>query len=140
MRFFLRQYPHNKYKSRELCARATVIYGNYIRVDTTTGDKKNYFIDDNTDNNSASPTLLAAKEYKNQQLALAFGNRIALTNDHVVVRATDASALPKNHRFSGAPNARIVRRSRSFDRTGDKNFLGRSREYTQCPKVYKSPL
>ena len=30
--------------------------GNYIRVDTTTGDKN-----DNRDNNSASPTLLAAK-------------------------------------------------------------------------------
>ena len=35
--------------------------------------------------------------------AVAFGNRIALTNDPVVVRATDASALPKNQQIFGAP-------------------------------------
>ena len=69
--FFLRQYPHNKYKSRELCARATVIY----------------------------IELLAAKEYKNQQLKQ--------------LKSTTCAPI---------------------------NFLGRSREYTQCPKVCKSPL
>ena len=35
--------------------------------------------------------------------ALAFGNRIALTNDPVVVRATAASALPKNQQIFGGP-------------------------------------
>ena len=43
-----------------------ILNGNYIRVDTTTENKSNY-INDNWDNNSASPTVLAAKEYKNQQ-------------------------------------------------------------------------
>jgi hypothetical protein len=32
---------------------------------------------------------------------LAFGKRIALTNDPVVVRATAASALPKNQQIFG---------------------------------------
>ena len=35
--------------------------------------------------------------------AAAFGNRIALTNDPVVVRATDASALPTHSRSSWGP-------------------------------------
>ena len=42
--------------------------------------KKNYFIDDNADNYSASPTLLAAKEYKNQQLQQLSTNNIPRTN------------------------------------------------------------
>ena len=39
---------------------------------------------------------------------IAFGNQIAQTDDHVVVKATDASALPKNWKFSGTPNKWIV--------------------------------
>ena len=39
---------------------------------------------------------------------VAFGNQIAQTDDKVVVKATDASALPKNWKFSGTPNRRIV--------------------------------
>ena len=44
------------------------------------------------------------------------------------LEALNASALPKNRRFSGAPDARIVRQSRSFDRKGDKNSLERQAE------------
>ncbi len=35
---------------------------------------------------------------------VAFGNQVAQTDDDVVVKATDASALPKNWKFSGTPN------------------------------------
>jgi 4-hydroxy-tetrahydrodipicolinate reductase len=35
---------------------------------------------------------------------VAFGNQVAQTDDNVVVKATDASALPKNWKFSGTPN------------------------------------
>lgn len=35
--------------------------------------------------------------------AVALANQIAQTDDHVVVKATDGSALPKNVKFSGAP-------------------------------------
>ena len=36
-------------------------------------------------------------------LALAFGNKIALTADFVSIETTCASALPKNYKFSGTP-------------------------------------
>ena len=35
---------------------------------------------------------------------VAFGNQVAQTDDNVVVKATDASALPKNWKFSGTQN------------------------------------
>ena len=43
------------------------------------------------------------KSHFSSTFALAFGNRIALTNDPVVVRATDASALPTHSRSSWGP-------------------------------------
>ena len=53
------------------------------------------------------------KSHFSSTFALAFGNRIALTNDPVVVRATDASALPKNQQIFGGP---IVRSRVESDR------------------------
>ena len=41
-----------------------------------------------------------------------------------IIKALNASALPQNQRFSGAPNARIVRQSRSFDRREIRTPLG----------------
>ena len=43
------------------------------------------------------------KSHFSSTFAVAFGNRIALTNDPVVVRATDASALPTHSRSSWGP-------------------------------------
>ena len=43
------------------------------------------------------------KSHFSSTFAVAFGNRIALTNAPVVVRATDASALPKNQQIFGGP-------------------------------------
>ena len=37
--------------------------------------------------------VLLSKDYS---LSLAFGNRIALTDDLVIIEATDTSALPTN--------------------------------------------
>ena len=72
--------------------RALLNFGNYIRVDTTTSDDKNYYINDNTDNNSASPTLLAAKgKCKSTTQTTCFnnlrGNQLpaALKESHVSV-------------------------------------------------------
>ena len=44
------------------------------------------------------------KSHFSSTFAAAFGNRIALTNDPVVVRATDASALPTHSRSSWGPH------------------------------------
>ena len=43
------------------------------------------------------------KSHFSSTFAVAFGNRIALTNDPVVVRATDTSALPTHSRSSWGP-------------------------------------
>ena len=41
--------------------------------------------------------------YKDYSLSLAFGNRIALTDDLVIIEATDTSALPTKSRTSRGP-------------------------------------
>ena len=47
--------------------------------------------------------LVGSPSYPCAKVALAFGNKIALTADHVSIEATCASALPKKYKFSGIP-------------------------------------